>query len=145
MYFKAFYAQRNLSVCTFDMTGCGKSDGQYISLGVHEKDDLSAVIEHLKSLGYRRFGLWGRSMGGATTLLYLSQLKLAQPPIDCAVCDSSFSSLEEVIEHLAEEMGVPPCLLGYAKWRIDRYLKAHHKFSLYQLDIRKSLIDSESY
>jgi len=34
-----------LSVLTFDFAGCGMSEGDYISLGWHERDDLELVIE----------------------------------------------------------------------------------------------------
>lgn len=31
-----------------NLKSCGLSDGDYISLGHYEKDDLKAVIDHLK-------------------------------------------------------------------------------------------------
>ena len=34
-----------ISVFTFDFAGCGMSDGEYISLGWHERDDLELVID----------------------------------------------------------------------------------------------------
>ena len=34
-----------ISVLTFDFAGCGMSEGEYISLGWHERDDLEIVIE----------------------------------------------------------------------------------------------------
>jgi len=34
-----------LSVVTFDFAGCGMSEGEYISLGWYERDDLELVIE----------------------------------------------------------------------------------------------------
>ena len=34
-----------VSVFTFDFAGCGMSEGEYISLGWHERDDLELVIE----------------------------------------------------------------------------------------------------
>ena len=37
-------------VCCFDFSACGLSDGEYISLGYREKDDLEAVVKYLKSL-----------------------------------------------------------------------------------------------
>jgi dienelactone hydrolase len=55
------------------MSGCGRSDGKYISLGVYEKADLIAVIDHCKERGYQTIGLWGRSMGAATAILYMAE------------------------------------------------------------------------
>ena len=37
--------------CTFDFSGCGLSDGEYISLGVHESEDLKVVVEYLRNCG----------------------------------------------------------------------------------------------
>ena len=34
-----------VSVFTFDFVGCGMSEGEYISLGWHERDDLELIIE----------------------------------------------------------------------------------------------------
>ena len=36
---------------TFDFSGCGLSDGEYISLGVHESDDLEIVVNYLRNSG----------------------------------------------------------------------------------------------
>ena len=37
------------SVFSFDFAGCGQSEGEYISLGWYEKDDLQAAVEQLRS------------------------------------------------------------------------------------------------
>ncbi len=36
---------------SFDFAGCGKSDGKYISLGWHERDDVNVVIKYLRKSG----------------------------------------------------------------------------------------------
>jgi fermentation-respiration switch protein FrsA (DUF1100 family) len=42
-----------------------------VTLGAHEVDDLAVVIEHLRTQGgVSSIGLWGRSMGAVTALLY---------------------------------------------------------------------------
>jgi len=52
------------NVFSLDFSGSGLSDGEYISLGFYEKDDLKTAIQYLCSLGeISRIGLWGRSMG----------------------------------------------------------------------------------
>lgn len=35
----------------FDFCGCGLSDGKYISLGVHESEDLKIIVEYLRNSG----------------------------------------------------------------------------------------------
>lgn len=42
-----------------------------MTLGWREQDDLAIAIQHLRSLGtVSTIGLWGRSMGAVTALLY---------------------------------------------------------------------------
>jgi dienelactone hydrolase len=42
-----------------------------VTLGANEVEDLEAVITHLRSQGsVSSIGLWGRSMGAVTALMY---------------------------------------------------------------------------
>ena len=76
---------------TFDFSGCGNSDGQWVTLGWKEKDDLKAVLKHLKELGKTsKVALWGRSMGGSTALMY--DKEQSPLPVSCLVVDSAFSN-----------------------------------------------------
>lgn len=62
---------RGLTLCCFDFSGSGLSDGEWVTLGVNEAKDLHAVINYLQNnMGITQFGLWGRSMGAVTALLY---------------------------------------------------------------------------
>lgn len=45
-----------MAVC-FDFTGCGNSDGDHITLGHKESQDLETVVDFVKSLGY--VSKWG--------------------------------------------------------------------------------------
>jgi len=75
------------------LAGSGLSDGETISLGFYEQDDLMAVIEYLRASGLvSRIGLWGRSMGAATSVLVAAR----DPSIAGMVLDSAFSSLTQV-------------------------------------------------
>jgi len=62
---------QNISLFCYDAAGCGMSEGEYVSLGWHERDDLAAVIAHLRHSPFcGPIGIWGRSMGAATALLH---------------------------------------------------------------------------
>lgn len=51
----------------FDCSGSGVSEGDYVTLGVRESEDLEVVVEHLRSSrGVKEVALWGRSMGAVT-------------------------------------------------------------------------------
>lgn len=60
-----------VNLCCFDFSGCGNSEGLWVTLGYKEKNDLQSVIEYLYE--YKRvssIALWGRSMGAVTSLFY---------------------------------------------------------------------------
>ena len=85
---------------TFDFCGSGKSDGEYVSLGAFEKDDLKCVIEYLRNEGTTStIALWGRSMGAATALLHGER----DPSIAGMILDSAFASLEMLAEEMVEK------------------------------------------
>ena len=53
------------------LQGSGKSGGEYVTLGAHEVDDLGMAVAHLRGrFSSCTIGLWGRSMGAVTALLY---------------------------------------------------------------------------
>lgn len=89
------------------------SEGEYVSLGWHEQYDLDCVVEHLrKSPLCGDIGLWGRSMGAVTALLYAQR----DPSIRVVCADSPFASLPELMQELASgnvsPLILPPWLLS---------------------------------
>lgn len=94
-----------IDLLAFDFSGCGNSEGEWVTLGWKEKDDLHAVLLHLASQGRTsKVILWGRSMGAATVLLYDNQFPL---PVSGFILDSSFSDFESVAKNLMQKMGLP--------------------------------------
>jgi len=82
-------------LCVFDFSGCGNSEGEFVTLGYKERYDLEAVIKHIRSkYKVSNIGLWGRSMGASTAILYM-----ADHPgnVRCSVLDSSFSNLKKIM------------------------------------------------
>ena len=75
---------------TFDFSGCGNSDGEWVTLGWKEKDDLKAVLKHLNELGQTsKIALWGRSMGGATAIMF--DQKNTDLTVSAMILDSAFA------------------------------------------------------
>lgn len=104
-----------ISVFSFDFAGCGESDGEYISLGWFERDDLATIVEYLRSTGkVSAIGLWGRSMGAVTALLHADR----DPSIGGMVLDSPFCNLRQLAAELAQSeyltVKVPNWLLSGA-------------------------------
>jgi len=97
---KLYLLKRNINICSFDFAGSGQSEGKYISLGYHEKKQVKNVIDFLERLpGMGNIGIWGRSMGAATTLLYTPTDKR----IKCIVVDSPFSDFRKLAKEICQK------------------------------------------
>lgn len=124
--------KEGISLLTFDFTGCGNSEGEYISLGWYEWEDLAQVIEYLeKRPAVAGIGLWGRSMGAVTSLMYLKQ----DDTIKAAVFDSPFMSLKTLIEDLCKKNSKVPMFIFSGLMKIiSNTIKDKAKFDLYKLN-----------
>jgi len=79
-----------LSVFSFDFAGCGMSEGESISLGYFEKDDIACVVSFLRKIPKMgKIGLWGRSMGAVSCLGYAR----GDHDLFCLILDSAFTNL----------------------------------------------------
>jgi alpha/beta superfamily hydrolase len=89
-----------VAVFSFDFAGSGKSDGEYVSLGYYEREDLSCVVAHLRATNVvSTIALWGRSMGAATSLMFGDR----DPSIACMILDSPFADLTQLAEEMVEK------------------------------------------
>jgi len=89
--------KNGINVVIFDFAGCGLSEGEYISLGWFEKDDVRLIIDFVEKLpGVSGIGVWGRSMGAATTMFYAHSDERIK-----AICmDSPFSDFKLLAKEL---------------------------------------------
>ena len=100
-----------IALCTFDFSGCGNAEGEYVSLGYYEQDDLEEVVNYLKKYPkINNIALWGRSMGAVTTLLYLAN-NGKDKGVKAAIIDSPFKSLKSLVEDLAQKVTKIPNLI----------------------------------
>lgn len=89
-----------IAVFSFDFAGSGKSDGDFVTLGYYEREDLMCVIAHLRATNVvSTIALWGRSMGAATALMH----GYRDPSIACMILDSPFSDLWTLAEEMVEK------------------------------------------
>lgn len=103
------------TVLLFDFRAHGKSSGQFVSFGVHEKKDIFTAIHFLRTHPSTRdlpiVGL-GISMGGASLLAAAAD----GAPFSALIIDSSFASLEDQIRYQFTKLtGLPTFLLPIAQ------------------------------
>eukprot|EP00427_Karlodinium_veneficum_P030401 CAMPEP_0169187066 /NCGR_PEP_ID=MMETSP1016-20121227/2716_1 /TAXON_ID=342587 /ORGANISM="Karlodinium micrum, Strain CCMP2283" /LENGTH=499 /DNA_ID=CAMNT_0009262981 /DNA_START=149 /DNA_END=1649 /DNA_ORIENTATION=+ len=99
-----------ISLFTLDFAGCGESDGEYISLGWYERDDLAVCVDYLREhCNVSAIGLWGRGLGDSFNAAHRDH------SIAGVVLDSPFCSLRELALELAQSDNLPvkiPSWLG---------------------------------
>ena len=89
-----------IDLFALDFAGSGKSDGDWVSLGYWERDDLATVVAHLRASGkVSTVALWGRSMGSACALCHGHR----DPSISAMVCDGAFADLPQLAEELVQK------------------------------------------
>jgi len=71
-------AAAGCALLVFDFAACGKSQGDYVTLGLREADDVRSVLDFVvrEFFGQEaapKVFLWGRSMGAVSALLYHHQ------------------------------------------------------------------------
>ncbi|KAI4369604.1 hypothetical protein MLD38_018029 [Melastoma candidum] len=126
----------NITVFTLDFSGSGISGGEHVTLGWNEKDDLKAVVEHLRGDGnVSMIGLWGRSMGAVTSLMYGAE----DPSIAGLVLDSPFSDLVELMMELADthSFRLPKFTVKIAIQYMRRAIQKKAKFDIVDLNAIK--------
>jgi pimeloyl-ACP methyl ester carboxylesterase len=104
-----------IALYCFDFAGCGVSDGDFISLGHYEAQDVCFLMTYLNTMfGLAPFVLWGRSMGASTALMVQHEL------LQGRVVDSAFTSVLGMITAVAQKMNIPSFFNGPAVWFLGK-------------------------
>jgi len=121
----------NITMFCFDFSGCGLSEGEYISLGWYERDDVEAVIDYLRKSGnVSTIGVWGRSMGAVSAIMHADR----DPSIGGMVLDSPFSDLRLLAEELVKNNSkIPKLIVSGAMALIRSTIKTKAKFDINNL------------
>jgi len=98
-----FLAEK-ISVFSIDFAGCGLSDGDFVTLGWREREDLEAVLDYLAEMPHviSHVALYGRSMGAATAMLVASDDRFYHRIVGM-VLDSCYASVRQVLLELADK------------------------------------------
>eukprot|EP00286_Rhodomonas_abbreviata_P005458 CAMPEP_0181334178 /NCGR_PEP_ID=MMETSP1101-20121128/26103_1 /TAXON_ID=46948 /ORGANISM="Rhodomonas abbreviata, Strain Caron Lab Isolate" /LENGTH=322 /DNA_ID=CAMNT_0023444101 /DNA_START=232 /DNA_END=1196 /DNA_ORIENTATION=- len=97
------YLAVGIAVFSIDFGGCGLSEGDFVTLGWRERDDLECVLDYLSTnKDTACIALFGRSMGAATALLVASDDRYYHM-IKGMVLDSCYTSVRQVLMELAHK------------------------------------------
>lgn len=124
--------RKGINLFTFDFAGCGKSEGEYISLGYHEKNDLKIVVDFVSKIpGVSKIGLWGRSMGAATALIYGHRDKRIN-----AIClDSPFSKFIKLAKEICtRQKALPNIIMDTVISFLRNTILKKNDFDIYNLN-----------
>jgi alpha-beta hydrolase superfamily lysophospholipase len=85
--------ESGFNVLMFDFRARGRSDGDRVSMGAFERQDLLGAVDYLKARGIAKVGVLGFSMGGAVAITTAPQSEA----IRAVVSDGGFARLESAM------------------------------------------------
>ena len=118
------YVEAGFHVLVFDLRAHGRSDGDRLGLGWHEKEDVRAAVALLLARGFAsgRIGVHGGSYGAVVALLSTATI----PEIGAALVDSAFADVRDIMDVEVEKaIGIPasvsrkilrPGIAAFARW-----------------------------
>lgn len=103
-----FFVEEGYGVLAFDLRGHGRSDDAPNTMGITEVYDVQSAYEYLLTrdeTNPERIGIFGESMGAATTILAAEQL----PELRIVIVDSAYTSIREtLVTGIPLVVGIPP-------------------------------------
>ncbi|CAK94345.1 unnamed protein product (macronuclear) [Paramecium tetraurelia] len=126
--YASFVCKSDFDFCSFDFQAAGQSEGDFVTFGLKEEENVALVIRHLKEK-YFHIILWGRSMGATTALMYTQK----NQNIKCLVLDSPFLVLEDVVINLIKLKLHTPDIINKGLYELIRRSIA----KLFQFQISK--------
>ena len=106
------------NVLTFDMRGHGESEGQHISAGLDERNDLLGAIDYIRQRGITgKIGVLGFSMGAATCLMTTPECE----DIAAVVVDGAYADIVSIVEsEFANRSDLPGFFLPIILFMTDK-------------------------
>lgn len=101
------YARGGYGALLFDFSGHGQSEGNQVTYGIRERQDVTAAIEYLRQRGdvdMGRLAILGNSLGAITAVLAAAE----HPELGAVVLESGFSDLHhDIAKIFARYTGLP--------------------------------------
>lgn len=127
-----FCIENGYGLCVFDFSGCGKSEGEYSTLGWREQEDVEILV-HILLQRYRatKIVLWGRSMGAVTALFYAKRHSMF---VNSMVLDSPFSDIKVMVQDVVyENFKIPGALVNPILSFLSSTIKKKVNFDILEL------------
>lgn len=105
-----FLYEAGYNVLVYDARACGESEGNLISLGYYESEDLVAAVKFMKSRGMKTIAADGISQGGATIVFAAQKTK----DLDCIIIESCYDELKNAVNNRFSSMLFIPGEIGSA-------------------------------
>ncbi len=87
-------AEKNIATVLLDLRAHGLSEGDYITYGYYEKQDVIVIVDTLLARGVTTpIGVWGNSLGGAIALQSLA----LDSRLDFGIVESTFINMNQVV------------------------------------------------
>jgi fermentation-respiration switch protein FrsA (DUF1100 family) len=109
-----WFHEAGFNVLMFDFRAHGRSDGDRVSLGYFERQDLLGAIDYLQGRGITQVGVLGFSMGGGVGLITVPHSEA----IRAVVSDGGFARLESTMVGWAQKRFNPPRWLALSLARL---------------------------
>ena len=110
-------ADQQIASVVYDARGHGESDGEYISYGFYEKQDVLVIVTDIQ----QRYpdipiGIWGNSMGGAVALQALA----IEPRLDFGIIESTFTDLKTIVNDYQKRYSFGISLQPISNYALER-------------------------
>lgn len=93
------FLRSDFNLLFLDFRYLGRSEGDYTSLGHHERKDVKAAIDYLNERN-QSIGIYGRSMGGSAALMG------ADENVKAIFADSPYASVESLLRERYGRSGI---------------------------------------
>jgi len=94
VHYLALLLSLGCSVLALDFAGAGLSEGDVVTLGFREADDVAAAVQFLRGdARVSRIAGWGSSAGAAALLFFMATYDAA---LACCVLDGSYADVRQV-------------------------------------------------
>lgn len=98
-----FYLKKGFSVLMPDLRGTGKSKGDFISFGWHERKDLLACVNGLSKLGFTKISVDGQSLGAATIIYSISDYS----DYEFIILESCYDNISNAFKNRVTKYSLP--------------------------------------